>query len=95
MQRDAATNESEVDFSQLVLSFCALALRCLGEVSGNAKSSEIDLPTARHNIAILTMLRDKTQGNLTAEEDSQLKELLSDLQLKYAAIANKKDKDGV
>ena len=91
MQRDAATSETEVDFSQLVLSLCSLALRCLGEVSGNDKSSEIDLPTARRNIAILAMLKDKTQGNLTTEEDSQLKELLSDLQLKYAAIANKKD----
>lgn len=84
MQKDG---EIEVNFSQLVLSLCTLALRCLGEVS--TENDAVDLPTARYNIAILTMLRDKTQGNLTDEEESQLKELLSDLQLKYAEVVNR------
>ena len=88
MQKEA-TNEPEVKFLELVLSFCESALRSLGEVSGNAKSSEIDLPTARHNIAMLAMLKDKTRGNLSEEEERQLNELLSDLQLRYAKVANK------
>ena len=95
MQKEDATHEIEVEFSQLVLSFCTLALRCLGEVAGSDEKGEVDLPTARYNIAILTMLKDKTRGNLSDGEEHQLNELLSDLQLKYAATANKKDKDGV
>ena len=91
MQKKAAANYTEVEFSQLVLSLCTLALRCLGEVSGSDKGSELDLPTARHNIAILTMLKAKTRGNLSDEEEHQLNELLSDLQLKYAEVAKRQD----
>lgn len=89
MQKEDATHETEVEFSQFVLSVCSLALRYLGEVSGNDRGGELDLPTARYNIAILTMLKDKTRGNLSNEEEHQLNELLSDLQLKYAAAASK------
>lgn len=91
MQKEDATNEIEVEFSQLVLSFCTLALRCLGEVSGSDEDGEVDLPTARYNIAILSMLKDKTRGNLSDEEEHQLNELLSDLQLKYAEVAKHQD----
>ena len=90
MQKEDTTHETEVEFSQLVLSFCTLALRCLGEVS-DGKEGGADLPTARYNIAILTMLKDKTRGNLSDEEAHQLNELLSDLQLKYAEVAKQND----
>ena len=89
MQKGDATHEIEVEFSQFVLSVCSLALRYLGEVSGSDKGGELDLPTAQYNIAILAMLKDKTRGNLSREEEEQLNELLSDLQLKYTAAANK------
>ncbi len=82
MQKEDAAHETEVEFSQFVLSVCSLALRCLGEVGD--QGGGLDLPTARYNIAILTMLKDKTRGNLNDEEERQLNELLSDLQLKYA-----------
>ena len=91
MQKEDTTHETEVEFSQFVLSVCSLALRCLGEVSGSNKGGELDLPTARYNIAILTMLKDKTCGNLSDEEEHQLNELLSDLQLKYAEVAKRSE----
>ncbi len=90
MQREDTVDATKVEFSQLVLSLCSLALRSLGEVS-DSNEGRVDLPTACYNIAILTMLRDKTRGNLSDEEQQQLDELLSDLQLKYAAAA---DSDG-
>ncbi len=91
MQKEDTTHETEVEFSQFVLSVCSLALRCLGEVSGSGKGGELDLPTARYNIAILTMLKDKTCDNLSDEEEHQLNELLSDLQLKYAEVAKRSE----
>lgn len=91
MQKGDAAHEIEVEFSQFVLSVCSLALRYLGEVSGSGdQGGELDLPTAQYNIAILTMLKDKTRGNLSREEEEQLNELLSDLQLKYTAAAGKR-----
>ena len=89
MQKEDTKCETEVEFSQFVLSVCSLALRCLGEVSGSDKGGEHDLPTARYNIAILTMLKNKTHGNLNEEEERQLNELLSDLQLKYAEVTKR------
>jgi hypothetical protein len=44
-----------------------------------------DLPQAKHTIDILVMLREKTRGNLTADEAQLLQELLPQLQMAYVA----------
>ena len=42
-----------------------------------------DLSVARHNIELLKLLRSKTQGNLTADEQKLLESLLYDLKMSY------------
>ena len=42
-----------------------------------------ELPHAAGLIDLLTLLRDKTEGNLSAEETQTLDELIYDLQLRY------------
>jgi hypothetical protein len=42
-----------------------------------------DLPLAQQTIDILAMLREKTKGNLTQEEEKFMENLLMDLRLRF------------
>jgi hypothetical protein len=46
-----------------------------------------DLEAARHFIDLLEVLADKCRGNLTAEEDGLLKEVLTGLKLQFVHAA--------
>ena len=56
----------------------------LGQVpSPVTQQPQIDLEQAKHTIDIIMMLREKTRGNLTDEEERFLQELLPQLQMAY------------
>lgn len=78
-----AKGPGTVDFSGLILGFSSAALYYMGEcpVEGRPAVPK-NLPLARQNIDIMLMLRDKTKGNLSSEEERLLGQLLADLQLK-------------
>lgn len=46
-----------------------------------------DLEAARHLVDMLAMLQTKTRGNLTAEEDNLLENILADLRMQFVAIS--------
>lgn len=46
-----------------------------------------DLEAARHLIDMLGILQTKTRGNLTAEEDNVLENMLADLRMQFVAIS--------
>ena len=72
------------DFSTFILSLGSSALIHLGEVEPPGENAKRrDLPMAKHTIDLLTLLREKTQSNLTPEEDKLLQSLLYDLRLRY------------
>jgi len=74
------------DFATLVLSLGSSAIMYLGEsdeAAGGGKTVERNLPMAKHAIDLLTVLEDKTKGNLSAEEQHILESLLFDLRLRY------------
>ena len=72
------------DFSTFILSLGSSALIHLGEVEAPGEDAKRrDLPMAKHTIDLLTLLRQKTKSNLTAEEDKLLDSLLYDLRLRY------------
>ena len=70
------------DFATLVLSLGSSAVMYLGE-DGAGDKPERNLPMAKHAIDLLTVLEDKTKGNLSAEEEHILGSLLFDLRLRY------------
>ncbi|MGB0062262.1 DUF1844 domain-containing protein [Candidatus Binatus sp.] len=78
----------ELTFAAFLWSLSEQALAALGEipdpVSGHAMR---DLVMAQQMIDIIIMLREKTRGNLDAEEQAMLKEILSGLQMKYVELA--------
>ncbi len=75
-----------VNLSQLILGFSSAALHHLVEQQADQQSKQ-RLSLARHNIAILDLLMDKTKGNLDKEEEKLLQEVLTDLKMKYVSAA--------
>ncbi len=77
-----------MDFSQFILSFGTTALIDLGEVPHpDTGQVELNLASAQQTINMLIMLKSRTKGNLTHEEDQLLSKLVVDLQLKFVQAA--------
>ena len=73
-----------VDFSTLLLSLASTAFIQLGRSpEPETGRTEPNLVLARQSIDLLVLLREKTRGNLTVEEQKLLEALLYDLQLQY------------
>ena len=73
-----------VDFASFVMMLTNNVMVFLGQVPNPlTQQPQVDLVQARHTIDILMMLREKTRGNLTTEEDRFLQELLPQLQIAY------------
>ena len=72
------------DFATLVLSLGSSAVAYLGEApAGDDKNRARNLPMAKHAIDLLSVLEEKTKGNLSGEEQQILESLLFDLRLRY------------
>jgi Domain of unknown function (DUF1844) len=79
----------EVDFSTFVLSLAHSVLVHLGQVPpppGETVTS-VNLLLARQTIDLLTLLADKTKGNLTGAEERLLEQLLYDVRSRYVEAA--------
>jgi hypothetical protein len=74
----------EVSFSSFLFSLASSAFVHLGAFP-DPNSGEIrkDLSLAKQTIDLLGMLREKTKGNLSAEEENLFDPLLYDLRMKY------------
>jgi hypothetical protein len=77
-----------MSFDIFVLSLNASALIHLGESSEAGAAEPVNLPLARQTIDILSMLEEKTRGNLTGEEERLLNQILFDLRLRYSRRAS-------
>lgn len=77
----------EIDFSTFVLSLFSSAMVHLGDAPRPDDSTRQDLQLAKQTIDILGLLKAKTAGNLTTEEDKLLADLLYDLRLRYVNSA--------
>ncbi len=84
--QDAGSPPGGTDFSTLVITLSTSALLYLGEIPDpETNAPAVNLPLARHSIDILSMLKDKTKGNLTPQESSLLDGFLYDLRMKFVA----------
>ena len=80
----------EVNFNSLIFSLSSSALLHLGEIADpQTGEKKKDLPMAKHSVDIIAMLKDKTEGNLTDEEQKFLDNILTDLRLRYVKSAKK------
>jgi hypothetical protein len=82
-----------VNFFQLIVSLQAGAMQQLGKViSPISGKVERDLELAKATIDMLTMLEEKTKGNLSEDEGKLLSHVLYELRLNYVE-ESKKDPD--
>jgi len=87
-EADAArASVAPIDFNILVLSLNTSALIQLGEAEDADGRVAPDLAMARQTIDMLTILEQKTRGNLTGEEESLLHQVLFDLRVRYTRKA--------
>ena len=74
----------EINFATFVVSLNASALMNLGAIEDpSSGQTNKNLPMAKQTIDILSMLEEKTAGNLTPEETNLLKNILYDLRIIY------------
>lgn len=78
-------------FSALILSLSTSALVNLGELPDPLSNEKgINLALAKQTIGIVEMLKEKTKGNLSADEDRLINNMLYDLRIKYVGMAQTK-----
>jgi hypothetical protein len=82
--RERAAELPEINFSSFLLSLSTSALVHLGEVPDPVtQKPDRHLPLAKQTIDLLGMLKEKTQGNLTEDEEKLMDHLLADLRWRY------------
>jgi len=86
-KRESKEEESplpEITFINFIFSLSTSALIQLGEIQDpiTQKQSK-NLPLAKQTIDLIGMLKEKTKGNLTLEEEKFIDNVLFDLRMRY------------
>jgi len=84
---DASAKEEalpEIDFNSFIFSISTSALIQLGEIEDPfTQKSAKNLPLAKQTIDLIRMLKEKTKGNLTPQEERVIENILYDLRMRY------------
>ena len=76
-------------FSSFVFSLGTSSLMLMGEsLDPQQPSPPVNLPQAKEIIDILSMLEEKTKGNLSSEEASVIGDMLYTLRMKYVSATS-------
>jgi hypothetical protein len=79
-----ASGESPIAFNAFIIGLASSALIHLGDTANpETGRTERNLELARQSLDLLSMLHQKTRGNLTDEEEKLFTTLLTDLRLRY------------
>jgi len=78
-------DEGRITFVPFVLSLAHTAAVHFGDIPDpvSGHTGERNLPAAQQMIDILSLLEEKTRGNLTAEERQLLEQVLFELRMRY------------
>jgi len=86
--RGDQARDLEMTFEKFIASLYMTTLMQLGLAAPQGEKPSLDLIGARQTIDILGMLNDKTKGNLTATEESTLRNILYELRMAYLEVTN-------
>jgi hypothetical protein len=87
MQGEAAR---PIDFTAFLLGLASTALIHLGVAPHpETGQAQVDLVQARQSLDLLGLLREKTRGNLTPEEEKLFDNLLTDLRLRFVEASRR------
>jgi len=81
-------NLPEMSFERLVESFYMTALLQLGAIRQEGEAPAVDIMGARQTIDSLTILQEKTKGNLSEREQTLLQNVLFELRMAWVEITN-------
>jgi len=88
---DASAKEEalpEIDFNSFIFSLSTSVLIQLGEIEDPfTQKSAKNLPLAKQTIDLIGMLKEKTKGNLTPQEERLIENVLYDLRMRYVKAA--------
>ena len=80
-----------VTFSSFVISLGSSSLMLMGEkLDPQQQAVPVNLPQAKEIIDLLSVLEEKTTGNLTSEEQTVLRDMLYALRMKYVSLSSGK-----
>lgn len=80
-----------VTFSSFVISLGSSSLMLMGEkLDPQQQAVPVNLPQAKEIIDLLSVLEEKTKGNLTSEEQTVLRDMLYALRMKYVSLSSGK-----
>ena len=92
LKKEDGSVPPEASFSFFVSTLALQASIFLGQIPNPATNKkEKNLAQAKFLIDTLSIIKDKTKGNLTGEEDNLLENVLYELRMQYVAV-NKEDK---
>jgi hypothetical protein len=84
MKGEVASGPRPIDFTTFLLGLASTTLIHLGVAPHpETQQRKVELELARETLDLLAMLREKTHGNLTAEEDRLFEKLLTDLRIQF------------
>ena len=87
---DESASGMPVTFASFVISLGSSSLMLMGEqVDPQQPAMPVNLPQAKEIIDLLSVLDAKTKGNLTAEEQTVLRDMLYALRMKYVSLTSK------
>lgn len=79
-----------IDFATFVLSLSHSVLMSLGEAPPpEGHPAETSLPLARQTIDLLSLIEEKTKGNLSGDEERLLHQVLYDLRMRFVEKTKK------
>ena len=82
----------EVSFTSLVISLASSAAVHFGDLGDpiTGEKRPANLPAAAQAIELLAILEEKTQGNLSEEEQQMLTQVLVELRMRFVQLAGGK-----
>jgi hypothetical protein len=83
-----STKELEITFERFMASLYMSAMMQLGLMHEQGGQPRVDLIGARQTIDTLSLLSEKTKGNLTSAEENFLQNVLYELRMAYVEVTN-------
>lgn len=86
--RSHSAQDFEVSFDKFIASLYMTSLLQLGLAAPQGEKPAVDLIGARQTIDTLSMLQEKTRGNLTPAEEGMFQNILYELRMAYLEVTN-------
>lgn len=84
------THPVEINFASFIFSLGRSAFFHLGEEPDPVTGEKmVSLPMAKETIDIISLLEEKTKGNLTQDEEQLVRNMLYALRMRYVEMASK------